>query len=320
VSRPDLSVVVVTYNGRELALATLRSALANTGRIAVEWLVTDNGSGDGTPEAIARELPQVTVVRDENRGFAHGNNVALRQARGRYVLLLNPDIEIERGTLEELVGALDARPEVGAASAIQRGSAGELLPSIRRYPTPLRNLCEALFGERVPALRTFQERDLGLDSYLTERDADWLCGAFLIARRDAVEDAGLLDERFFLYSEETDWCLRIRRAGWQIRHLPVMEVTHHEGPVTPARVAEECRSRVLYARKHFGRGGALAIHAALVLKHGLRLALLAAPAAVKPELRHRLRCEAYGLAVLVGAMQPPLSTAARAGIAARAAA
>jgi len=310
-STPDLSVAMVTYNGRELALATLRSALENTGPIAVEWFVADNGSSDGTPDAIASALPDVTVLRGDNLGFAHGNNVVLEHVRGRYVLLMNPDIEIERGTLASLVAALDERPEVGAASVIHRGTAGHVLPSIRRFPSPSRNLAEALFAPKLPWLRKLQEHVRELDTYFEERTADWVCGAFLIARREAVEDAGLLDERFFLYSEEVDWCLRIRRAGWEIRHLPVMEVIHHEGAVTPARVAEECHSRVLYARKHFGRGRALAIHGALSVKHGLRLALIAGPALLRPGLRHRMRCEAYGLAVLVGAMAPPLSTAAR---------
>jgi GT2 family glycosyltransferase len=310
-AEPDLSVAVVTYNGREQALATLRSALANAGPIAVEWFVADSGSSDGTPDAIAGELPAVTVLRGENLGFAHGNNVVLDQARGRYVLLLNPDVEIASGTLAELVAALDERPAVGAASVIQRGTAGHMLPSIRRFPTPLRGLAEAVCAARLPWLRHLQEHDQDLDSYADDRSADWVCGAFLIVRREAIADAGLLDERFFLYCEEVDWCLRIRGAGWDVRHLPVMEITHHEGPVTPARVAEECRSRILFARKHFGRRRARAIHAALLLKHGLRLALFAVPALLAPALRHRLRCEAHGLAVLAGAMQPPLSTAAR---------
>ncbi|MEA2244784.1 MAG: hypothetical protein QOI98_1091 [Solirubrobacteraceae bacterium] len=308
---PDLTVAVVTYNGRELALTTLRSALENAGPIAVEWFVADNGSSDGTADAVASELPDVTVFRCDNLGFAHGNNVVLQHARGRYVLLMNPDIEIERGTLAALVAALDERPDVGAASVIQRGTAGHVLPSIRRFPSPIRNLAEALFATRLPWLRKLQEHDKELDTYFDERAADWVSGAFLIARREAVEDAGLLDEQFFLYSEEVDWCLRIRRAGWDIRHLPVMEIVHHEGPVTPARVAEECHSRLLYARKHFSRGRALATHGALAVKHALRLTLLAVPAFLRPALRHRLRCEAYGLAVLIGAMKPPLSTAAR---------
>lgn len=302
---------MVTYNGRELALATLRSALENAGPIAVEWFVADNGSSDGTADAIASELPDVTVLRGDNLGFAHGNNVVLEHARGRYVLLLNPDIEIERGTLASLVAALDERPEVGAASVVHRATAGHVLPSIRRFPSPLRNLAEALFVPRLPGLRKLQEHDLELDTYFEERAADWVCGAFLIARREAVEDAGLLDERFFLYSEEVDWCLRIRDAGWEIRHLPVMEIVHHEGPVTPARVAEECHSRLLFARKHFGRGQALATRSALIVKHALRLVLIAGPALLRPALRYRMRCEAHGLAALVGAIEPPLSKAAR---------
>lgn len=313
---PDLSVAVVTYNGRELALATLRSAIANAGPIDVEWFVADNGSSDGTPEAIEAALPQVTVLRGQNLGFAHGNNVALERARGRYVLLLNPDVEIARGTLAALVNELDGRPEIGAASVIQRATAGHVLPSIRRFPTPWRNLGEALFVTKVPRWRTLQELDQELDAYFEERRADWVCGAFLIARREAVEDIGPLDERFFLYSEEVDWCLRIRNAGWEIRHLPVMEVVHHEGKLTPARLAEESHSRVLFARKHFSRGQALAIHAALALRHGLRMVLLAAPALVVPDARPRLRCAALAFAVLTTAKTPPLSTAARAANAA----
>lgn len=313
---PDLSVAVVTYNGRELALATLRSAIANAGPIEVEWFVADNGSSDGTPEAIERALPQVTVLRGENLGFAHGNNVVLEQARGRYVLLLNPDVEVEHGTLAALVRELDERPETGAASVIQRATAGHVLPSIRRFPSPWRNIAEALFMTRVPRLRALQELDQDLDAYFEERRVDWVCGAFLIARREAVEDIGPLDERFFLYSEEVDWCLRIRNAGWEIRHLPVMEVIHHEGKATPARVAEECHSRVLFARKHFGRGRALAIHTALTLRHALRMVLLAAPALVRPDARLRLHTAALAFAVLTRIRKPPLSTAARAGQAA----
>jgi GT2 family glycosyltransferase len=311
-TRPDLTVAVVTYNGRELALAALRSALASAGPIAVEWLVVDNGSTDGTPEAIERELPEVRVLRAPNLGFAHGNNVALRHATGRYVLLMNPDVEIERGTLSRLVAALDERPEVGAAGVLQRGTDGALLPSIRRFPSPARDLGEALFAPRWPVLRRMQELDLDFDSYSRERPADWVSGAFLIARHEAVARVGPLDERFFLYSEEIDWCYRIRAAGWDIRHLPVMEITHHCGPTTPGRVAEECHSRILYARKHFGPVRAAGIRAALGLKHALRLGLVAVPALFKPRLRPRARTEAYGLAVVAGVMRPPMSQRARA--------
>jgi N-acetylglucosaminyl-diphospho-decaprenol L-rhamnosyltransferase len=310
-STPDLSVVVVTHNGRDLALATLRSARASAGPIDVEWFVVDSGSSDDTPEAVERELPDVRVIRGANLGFAHANNMALPSARGRYVLLLNPDVEIGRGTLADLVLALDRRPDVGAAGVVLRGTGGELLPSIRRFPSPTRDLGEALFAPRWPVLRRVQELDLEFDRYFAERSVDWVSGAFLVVRRAAVEDVGPLDERFFLYSEEIDWCWRIRAAGWDIRHLPLIEATHHCGPSTPQRVAEECHSRMLYARKHYGRGRAMAIRAALALKHALRLGLLAAPATLRPALRARVRADAFGLAVLTGAMRPPLSRTAR---------
>jgi N-acetylglucosaminyl-diphospho-decaprenol L-rhamnosyltransferase len=311
VSRPDLSVVVVTYNGRELALETLASAQANAGPISTEWLVADSGSTDGTPEAVERDFPEARVFRCKNLGFAHGNNVALRAARGRYLLLLNPDVEIERGTFADLVAALDERPHVGAASVVQRGAGGELLPSIRRFPSPSRDMGEALFCPRWPILRHVQELDMDFERYFEERPADWLSGAFLVARREAVERVGLMDERFFLYSEEIDWCYRIHRAGWDIRHLPVMEIVHHCGGYAPERVAELCHSRVLFARKHFRPLRAASIRAALALKHTVRLLLLAAPSVVSRATRARLRGEAYGLAVALGGMRPPLSVRAR---------
>jgi N-acetylglucosaminyl-diphospho-decaprenol L-rhamnosyltransferase len=300
-ANPDLSVIVVTYNGRDLALTTLRSARASAGRLSVEWLVADSGSVDGTADAVEHELPDVRVFRCANHGFAHGNNVALAHARGRYVLLLNPDVEIDSGTLEGLVAALDQRPAVGAASVVQRGSDGSLLPSIRRFPSPARDLGEALLATRWRLLRHVQELDVDFARYSEEQSVDWVSGAFLIARREAVEQVGELDERFFLYSEEIDWCYRIRRAGWDVRHVPVMAVTHHCGDsARPELVAQLSRSRLLFAHKHFGTGTALGIRLALTLKHVLRLALVAPAALRDGPARRRLRAEALGLLVTVG--------------------
>jgi GT2 family glycosyltransferase len=305
VQRPDLSVVVVTFNGRDLALATLRSARAALGGLEAEWLVVDNGSSDGTPDAIERELPWVRVFRDTNRGFAAGNNVALPHATGRYVLLLNPDVEIERGTFAELVAALDARPEVGVASVLQQATAGELLPSIRRFPSLARGLGEALGASRMRRLAHIQESDIDFDRYREERSADWLVGAFLLARREAIDQVGPLDEGFFLYAEETDWCRRFRQHGWDVRHLPLMTITHHEGDnKRPEMVAQLGHSRRRFAYKHFPWQRAVGIHAALVFGHALRLAFLLPAAVLRPRLRRRARAEASGLRVLCGAAPP----------------
>lgn len=305
--RPDLSVIVVTHNGREMALQTLRSAQAALGAARAEWLLVDAGSSDGTADAVEREFADVEVFRAENRGFAASNNVALERVRGRYVLLLNPDVEIRDGQLADLVAAMDARPGVGLASVVHRGPDGELQPSIRRYPSPLRSLGEALFAAYWPVLRTWQELETRPSRYAQEGPADWLVGAFLIARSEAVDAVGPLDDRFFLYSEEIDWCYRFRAAGWPVVHLPVITITHHSpGRSHSDLIAQLSHSRLLFAEKHYSRPRAPAIRAALALGHSIRIAVFCLPALFRPELAERVRCERAGLAVVLGRSGPPL--------------
>lgn len=305
-ARPDLSIVVVTHNGRAMALGTLRSAHAAAGATSVQWLVVDSGSQDGTPEAIEAQWPSIEVIRRDNIGFAAANNVALPRARGRYVLLLNPDVEVHRGSFDDLVAHLDARPKVGAASVTQIGPGGQNLFAIRRFPSPARKLGEALSVGRWRALRSLQEADTALEHYADERPADWLVGAFLIVRREAMVQVGLLDERFFLYAEEKDWCYRLGRAGWEVRHLPVMTVVHFGAArPRPELVAQLSHSNVLFARKHFARRRALGVQLAIALGHGLRVGLLIAPAIARGTARRRLRSEALALAVTVGLVNAP---------------
>jgi hypothetical protein len=290
--RPDLSVIVVTHDRTDLALATLASARAAAEGVEAQWLVVDSGSADDTPAAIERRFPDAQVLRCANIGFAAANNVALPLARGRYVLLLNPDVEIASGTFAQLLAALDARPRVGIASVIQQGAEGELQYSIRRYPSPLRALGEALPFIRGGVLSALARGRLSEEErlpahYREERSAEWLVGAFLIARAEVIAQIGGLDERFFLYSEETDWCYRARAAGWDVRHLPRMVVTHHNTPTArPELVAQLSYAKLLFARKHYARAHALAIRAALALRHGLR-------------------AQRHALAVLTGFAPPP---------------
>ena len=303
---PDLSVIVVTYNGRDMALTTLRSAMAAAGSADVEWIVADSGSGDGVADAIERELPAVRVLRGPNRGFAAGNNRGLAVATGRYVLLLNPDVEIRAGRFDELVAAMDARPGIGIASVVQRGTDGELQPSIRRYPSPLRSLGESLFAAYWPVLRSLQELETRPGRYRDVREVDWLVGAFLIARREALERVGPMDERFFLYSEEIDWCYRFREAGWPVAHLPVMEITHHAGGRSRGDLmAQLTHSRLLFAAKHYGRARAAGIRAALALGHVMRIAVHGPPALLRRASRERVAAERRGLAVVLGLADPP---------------
>jgi N-acetylglucosaminyl-diphospho-decaprenol L-rhamnosyltransferase len=298
----SLSVIVVTHNRADLALATLESARAAAKGLDVQWLVIDSGSTDGTPQSIEERFADIRVTRCENIGFAAANNKALGLAHGRYVLLLNPDVEVASGTFADLLAALDERPQVGIASVIQRGSDGRLQSSIRSYPSPRRAFGEAL---ALP-WRGWREEQQGQASYLQERQADWLVGAFLIARAETIEQIGGLDERFFLYSEETDWCYRARAAGWDVRHLPHMTVTHHCTPSTrPELVAQLSYAKLLFARKHYRRPQSSAVRGALSVRHLLRMLGLTVGSRRDGRPNERLAAERHALAVMIGIAQPP---------------
>ena len=306
----DLSVIVVTHNRAELALTTLRSARAAIHELDVQWIVVDSGSSDGTPDAIESAYPDLHVLREQNIGFAAANNRGLELARGRYVLLLNPDVETATGTYDELVATLDARPEIGVASVVQNAPDGGLQHSIRRFPTPWLAFGEALAASRWTPLRRWREEEPRTPRYRAEMAADWLVGAFLIARAEALAEVGGLDERFFLYSEETDWCYRFHRAGWEVAHLPVMAVTHHTGHAPrPDLCAQLSFAKVLFARKHYGRARAGAIRAALALRHALRATAAATVSRSQPQQAARAAAERHALAVVLGLAEPPFARA-----------
>lgn len=301
---------MVTYDGKAKALATLRSALGATGAIDVEWIVVDSGSTDGTPDAIERAFPEVRVVRSENRGFAAGNNVGLRIARGRYVLLMNPDVEIASSSLAELVDAMDDRPGVGLASVIQRAPDGVIQYSIRRFPSVVRDVGEALFAAHWPIFTTLQELETRARKYEHEHSVDWMVGAFLIARGEAIETVGLMDDGFFLYSEEVDWCYRFRAAGWDVRHLPVMTIVHHAGRRDRGDLmAQLAYSRKRFAHKHFGPVKSRLVRAALVLGHLVRMTAVVPVAVRRASARERLRAESRALAVQLSLAGPPFRLA-----------
>ena len=158
------------------------------------------------------------------------------------------------GTFAELVAALDARRAVGVAGVRQIGPDGTVHPSVRRFPSAARALCEAVGFERLPFHPSWSgERELQLSRYADELACDWTSGSFLALRRETLQAIGLMDERYFLYSEEPDLCLRAKRAGWEVRHLPVMTIIHHAGKAgVDARLsAQDAYSRIQFARKFF---------------------------------------------------------------------
>lgn len=300
----DLTVIIVSFNDVDWLEPCLRSLRENTGDISIETVVVDNG-GDGAAHWVQSTFPWARTLITENWGFAHANNRGAITANGRYILFLNPDTELIEGTLADVVAALDANPEVGLAGARQVTADGVLWPTIRYFPSIGRALGDALGLERWRRRpRWAGERELDMARYERETDCDWTSGSFMCVRREALLSAGLLDERFFVYSEEPDLCLRIKQAGWTIRHLPWVTILHHAGKAgRPARiVAQDAFTRRQYARKHFGPAYRLGFLAAVASTHVIRA--VSPPPPDAPDRRGAAR---LALRTLFGLAGPPFA-------------
>jgi GT2 family glycosyltransferase len=265
-TNPDLAVVIVSWNVRELladCLHALFDDLAQSKLEAVVWVV-DNGSTDGSPEMVARAFPAVRLITsEENLGFAAGNNRALRAILThhasrftRYVWLLNPDTEVQAGATAALVSALDADPRAGVAGAKLLYSDRSLQQSAFRFPGLLQLAFDLFY---LPA--RFYETSLNgrYPRRLYEGQApfpvDHPLGAAMMVRAETIAQVGLLDEGFWMYCEEIDWCWRMRQAGWQALCVPAAQVVHHAGRSTgQVRVASFTalwRSRLRLYDKHY---------------------------------------------------------------------
>lgn len=251
-----LSVIVVTHNHAAYLRPCLDSLVAELSHIPGELLVIDNRSDDESA-AIAAQYAQVRLhVNRERQGFAANSNRGMALARGRYWLLLNPDTEVRPGALQILIDFMDTHPEVGLCGAQLLFPDGTVQPSPRRFPT-----LGSVIARRTP-FRAFlrdsalNRRHLMLDEDHTRpRPVDWLLGACLFARREAVEQAGPLDEGFFLYVEDIDWARRLHQAGWQVYYVPAAQITHHHLAVSDKKFLSyrtwlHTRSMLRYARKH----------------------------------------------------------------------
>jgi len=266
----DVCVVIVSHNGKRWLDAALSSLFASAGGLDLDVVVVDNGS-DGSAAYVEERFPDARTITCPNRGFGAANNVGLASADARYVLFLNPDTEFLSGSLADLTAVLDRRPGVGLVGVRQLGSSGELAPSIRRFPSTANMLAEALAVEKLPWLkRRLGERVLDPEAYERETPCDWTSGSFMLVRREALRGCGGFDERFFLFSEETDLCWRLRRAGWGIVHLPLVTIRHHESErsASPRMEAQSAYARLQFARKHFRRVSPY--RRAMALRYGLR--------------------------------------------------
>lgn len=300
----DLAIVIVSTNEARWLEPCLSTVFASAGGASLDVVVVDNESSDGTRELVESKFPQARVVDSANHGFSHANNRGADTCDARYVLFLNPDTEIVSGSFGELVAAMDERPDVGLVGVRQLTGDGTLWPTIRYFPSVPRAVGEAFASERWPRRgRWAGERELDMAVYEREHRCDWTSGSFMLTRREALLSGGMLDERFFIYSEETDFCLRIKEAGWDIRHLPSMTIVHHagKGGVRPKMVAQDAYARRQYAEKHFTRPARAAYLGALLARHALRAA-----APVRDESAAARRAAALtAIRTLTGRAEPP---------------
>jgi GT2 family glycosyltransferase len=260
-----VSVAVVTYNG----LPWIEQCLESVD--GYESVVVDHGSTDGTVDRVRKRFPAVRVVEQDNRGLAAGWNAGLRATSGAYVLILNADAWAAGNAVERLAAFADAHPRAALVGPRLRYPDGRLQPSMRGFPTPWRLATEYLFlrklGPRTRALNAFYAAGFDHDS---ARKADWVMGACMLVRRAAVDEVGPLDEDFFLFSEETDWCYRFARAGWDVLFTPDAEFVHVAGSAHGGRMFKEnVKGNLRFVAKH--QGGRAADRARRVLWLGCLL-------------------------------------------------
>ena len=258
----DLSIVIVNWNTRDLLSRCLRSVYDTTRDLDLEVVVVDNASADGSQEMVRQKFPGVSlIVNTENKGFAKANNQAIRRSRGRYVLLLNSDAFVRENAIAHTVGFMDGHPEAGMAGCKLLFEDGRLQPSCYAFPTLFTEFFIAVGLDRLfPRSRLFGKYGMTYWDFDDIREVDVILGAFMLVRASAIGEVGLMDERYFMYSEEVDWCYRFRDKGWKIYFYPHVEAVHLGGAST-RRVRAEMLirlygSRIEFFRKHHGRPSA----------------------------------------------------------------
>ena len=283
-TKPNLSIIIVSWNVRELLQNCLRSVLAET-NLAMQIIVVDSASTDGSPEMIAEQFPQVELVAcQENVGFPGGNNLGLERANGRFILLLNPDTIVQGDALAEIVSYLEQNSQVGVVGPQLLNEDGTVQSSRRRFPTLRTAFFESTWLQPYAPQAVLD--DYFVRDVMDEETAvvDWLMGACLMIRQEVVAQVGGLDEKYFMYSEELDYCRRIHEAGWQVVYYPQAQVTHLSGKSSEQAVTQRHinfnRAKLRYFRKYHGRLAAGLLRLFLLKSYGWQLTLEAIKGAV----------------------------------------
>lgn len=263
----NVGVVIVTYNALPHIERCLESVRGYT------TVVVDNESVDGTPNFVIDRYPDVALIRSENLGLAAGWSCGIQALpSSRYVLVLNADAWVEDGAIARLSAFADAHLDVAIVGPQLRNCDGTLQPSVRAFPTVWRLATEYLFLRRLTfGLRPFSVASGGGVDHAEVQEVDWVVGAVLLIRTEALTEVGLPDGEFFLFTEETDWCYRLHRAGWKVVYFPGARATHVGGTSHGGRMVRElARSNLRYMRKHHGERAAERARKIMLVGVGVR--------------------------------------------------
>ncbi len=314
----DLSIIIVNWNTRELLADCLESVVRSQESgvrgqrkedltpdpcpLITEVFVVDNASTDGSAAMVREQFPWVHLIENrENAGFARANNQGIAAATGRYVLLLNPDTEVHPGALAALVSFMDAQPQAGACGARLLNADGSLQPSCHPMLTPGREFWRLVFLDRLWLRATYPVRHWDA---ITSRRVEAIKGACLLLRRAALDHVGLLDESYFIYTEEVDLCYRLAQAGWELWYVPAAAITHY-GEASSRQVAEAMyiqlyRSKVQFYRKFGGEARGRQARALLALAYAPRWLVATLGSPFSAGLRRQARTFRRLLAALPG--------------------
>ena len=247
----DISVIIVSYNVRQLLIACLQSVIDTITGVDYEIIVVDNASGDRSVDVVTKSFPQTKVIsNDENVGFARANNQGYAVSRGDFLLLLNPDTTVKLGAIESVLEFMKNAPDAGMAVCRLLNPNGTLQKSIRRFPSVGEHLARALFIDRL----VFREYRRNVYYRTSPFEIDYSVGAFMMVRRKAIREMVLLDPEFFMYAEEKDLALRLREKGWKTYFAPLGEIIHFAEQSTTQMALEMFlelqRSQIKFFNRH----------------------------------------------------------------------
>jgi hypothetical protein len=279
-----VTIVIVSYNTRDILKNCLDELYRHGSECDMEVVVADNDSHDDSTAMVKEQFPDVHLIANpRNLGFAAANNQAFLHAHGRYIILLNPDAYIGPSSIRNAVTFMDNHPDCGLCGGKIISPEGRLEPSARRFPTPLSKLLTISgLSARFPSSPLFNGHEFGGFAHDLPLEVDWVPGTFTIIRKTMLDSIGPFDERFFMYYEETDLCLRARKAGWKIFFIPDAEVMHIGGACSKTRkdktfdnagsqvLSFRMRSEWLYYRKNSGLAAVIASSGVELLWHGIR--------------------------------------------------